>query len=96
MARRIYSYADKVGTVSNVLRSHRAEIRSIDKLDEAKSFTIKVLTSEAKISGTTAIKYINWIKHNIHNINHLYNYVDAVIRRGEDYPTDSIRYQNWN
>jgi hypothetical protein len=95
MASRIYSYADKVGTVSNVLRSHRAEIRSIEKLDEAKSFTIEILTSEAKINGTTAIKYINWIKNNIHNINHLYNYVDAVIRRGEEYPTDTLRYQSW-
>ncbi len=96
MASRIYSYADKVGTVSNVLRAHRAEIRSIEKLDEAKSFTINVLASEAKISGTTAVKYIDWIKNNIHNINHLHNYVDAVIRRGEEYPTDSLRYQNWN
>ena len=96
MANKIYSYADKTGTVSNVLRAHRAEIRSINTLTEAKSFTINVLTSEAKINGTTAIKYINWIKNNIHNINHLYNYVDAVIRRGEEYPTDSLSYQNWN
>ena len=95
MARRIYSYADKAGTVSNVLRSHRLEIRSKTNLSEAKSFTINLLKANAKLDGTTAMKYINWIENNIHNINHLYNYVDAVIRRGEEYPTDTLRYQNW-
>lgn len=95
MARRIYSYADKTGTVSNVLRSHRSEIRTKTNFLEAKSFTINLLKSNAKLDGTTAMKYISWIENNIHNINHLYNYVDAVIRRGEEYPTDTLRYQNW-
>ena len=62
MTNRIYSYADKAGTVSNVLRAHRNEIRSISTLNEAKVFTIKILNSEAKINGTTASKYINWMQ----------------------------------
>lgn len=91
MAAKSCSYADKAGSVSNVLRTHRSEIRAISDFDKAKTLTLKLLNSEAKVNGTTAAKYINWIKNNIHNITHLYNYIDAVIRRGEAYRMPSTK-----
>jgi hypothetical protein len=91
LATKTYSYADRAGSVSNVLRTHRAEIRAVADFDKAKSLTLKLLNSEAKTDGTTASKYISWIKNNIHNLTHLHNYIDAVIRRGEAYQIPSTK-----
>lgn len=79
------NYANRPGSVSNVLKRHRDEIFAIENFNEAKKLTIDLIYSEAKTSGTTAFKYIDHIANKVNNLKYLHNYINAVIKGGEKY-----------